>query len=197
MPLALIRLLLAAAIVSLSMGCSSSSSDSSGDDDDDAGTDVPTSPTAFGAIRFNEVMANPDSLSESQGEWFEVRNPTSSKLNLRNCVFSNAATNNFTVNTDLQIIPGGLRTFAVSASPGFTPDYDYSGSGLTLNNNGDTLTLTCNGITIDTRTYAAAVAQSGRSSALSRDGNGKWCFDLGNLYNGDTGTPGAANVICA
>ena len=196
----LIKWLLAAALAISAAGCSSSSSDSTNNDDDDGdgdtGDTVSESPASAGDLRFNEVMADPVILIESQGEWFEIRNPTGTRFNLRDCVFSDASTNNFSVTTDLEIDAGELRTFAISATPGFTPDFNYNGSGLTLNNNGDTLILTCNGITIDTRNYVAAAVASGRSSSASANGNGKWCFDLGNVYNGDRGSPGLANVNC-
>ena len=194
------RLLLIAALAVLLSACFSSSSDSGDDDDGDGPPDneVAIPPTRAGDIRFNEVMADPGATAQTLGEWFEVRNPTTTLYTLRDCVFSDAAGSNFSVGTDLEIGAGELRTFAVSPTPGFIPDYNYQGSGLTLNDTGDTLTLTCSGIAIDVRTYAAAAVADGRSSSLSANGNGKWCLDLANIYNlGDRGTPGGRNVDCA
>ncbi len=84
--------------------------------------------------------------------------------------------------------------YVISANPGFVPDINYNGTGLTLDNPADILTLTCNGIVIDSRNYT--LASSGSSSSLSNNGNAKWCDNLVNIYNGDSGTPGAANINC-
>lgn len=196
---ALTRLLLAAAIAMLAAGCSSSSSDS--DDDGDNGeppeNEVGVTPTRAGEILINEFMARPDALRDAEGEWFEVINPTDTRFNLRDCVFSIADTSNFIVDIDLEIDAGELRTFAISDMPGFTPDFNYNGA-FPLNNFSDTLTLTCNGVTIDSHTYIAAEVASGRTSSLSSDGSGKWCLDRANIYFlGDKGTPGGTNVVCA
>ena len=113
---------------------------------------------------------------------------------MRDCVFSDAATSNFSINVDLFIEAGEYVTFAISANPGFVPDINYNGTGLTLTDPANTLTLTCNGIVIDSRNYT--FSSSGNSSSLSNNGNARWCDDLVNNYNGDTGTPGAANINC-
>jgi hypothetical protein len=153
------------------------------------------SPTMTRDILFSELMIDPVNISNLSGEWFEVRNPGAGELNLRDCVFSNTAIIGFNINFDLIIDPGEYKTFAISANPGFVPDINYTGTGLTLNNRADTLTLTCNGITIDRRQYT--MSNSGRSSALSNNGNAMWCDDRGNNYHlGNTGTPGAPNIVC-
>lgn len=197
---ALIKFLFAASISIFLASCSSSSSDS-GDDGDNVpppDNEVAVPPTTAGDILFNEVMAFPDVLLETEGEWFEVRNPTASKFTLRDCVFLDGNFNNFIVDIDLEIGAGELRTFAISANPGFTPDFNYNGSGLRLSNYGDTLTLACNGVIIDRRIYTGAAVASGRSSSRSGDGSNKWCLDLGNYYYiTDRGTPGEPNVVCA
>ena len=179
-------------------GCHSSGSSSDDDDDDVAPpVTVTPSPTTAGEVIFTEIMANPDPpISDEQGEWFEVRNETAGDLNLRDCVFSDAATGNFTVGVDLIFGPGEYRTFSRGAVPGFTPDFSHDNSGLTLDDVSDTVTLTCNGVVIDAHTYPNPVPPSD-SYALSNDGNGKWCYDSINNYAfPNSGTPGAANIVC-
>jgi hypothetical protein len=164
-------------------------------DNDDVTTPVePSSPTIAKEILISEIMVVP-TLPVNLGEWFEIQNPGANKLNLRDCVFVDDRGGNFIVNVDLIIEPGGYKIFAISANQMFLPDFIYSGTGLTLNNPADILTLTCNGIAIDSRNYT--LATKGLSSGLSNNGNGMWCDELVIKYNGfDTGTPGSANRDC-
>jgi hypothetical protein len=181
--------------------CSSSGSSSNAGDNGDT-TNLSTnpvvpSPTVAGEILLSELMADPVTINDAIGEWIEVRNASATEFNLRDCVFSDAASGNFVVNVDLIIGAGEYRTFSRGATPGFTPDFSYNNSGLTLDEiGGDTVTLTCNGVMIDSRTYPPNPV-AGSSSALSDDGNGKWCVDLTNFYYfSNSGTPGATNIVC-
>ena len=176
------------------VACSSDGGSTSEPVDDDTPVEIIPGPTVAKDIIFSELMSNPDTLVDALGEWFEIQNPGTVKLNLRDCVFSDAATSNFSINSDLFIEAGEYVTFAISENPGFVPDINYNGKGLTLTDPADTLTLTCNGIVIDSRNYT--FSSSGNSSSLSNNGNARWCDDLVNNYNGDTGTPGAANINC-
>ena len=186
---------LASFVAIITAACGGSGGSGSGSGNDDVTTPVePSSPTMSKEIIFSELMSNPNILLDNLGEWFEIRNVGASELNLRDCVFSDAATSNFSINFDLFIETGEYVTFAISANPGFVPDINYNGSGLTLNDPADILTLTCNGIVIDSRNYT--FSNSGSSSSLSNDDNAKWCDDLVNPYNGDTGTPGSTNINC-
>ncbi len=183
------RIMIAAFAAALG-ACSSSGSD------DDAGNagGGPPAPSVAGQVVFTEIMANPDG-ADTDREWFELRNDGAETFNLRDCVVSDASTNNLVVDVDLVIDVDQYRTFASSAAPGFVPDFDFAGSGVTLTNSNETLTLTCSGVTIDTRIYVTST--EGQSSALSADGSMLWCDDAVNIYDGiDRGTPGAVNLVC-
>jgi hypothetical protein len=190
----LIALVSFVAIFTTACGGGDGGGSGSGSDNDDPSTEVILSPTMAKEILFTEIMANPDSRLDAIGEWFEIQNPGPDKLSLQNCVFMDKI-NAFFINFDLEIEPGEYLTLAISPNPGFTPDISYAGTGLTLNNAPDTLTMTCNGIVIDRRQYT--MPSSGRSSGLSNDSSGIWCDDRVNPYaSGDTGTPGLANIDC-
>jgi hypothetical protein len=118
-------------------------------------------------------------------------------LHLQDCVFENDAGGNFSIGFELIIEPGEYKTFATSnsASHVFIPDVIYDRAVLTLNISADILTLSCNGIAIDSRNYT--FTNRGQSSALSDNGNGMWCPNRVDRYNAtDTGTPGTANRDC-
>jgi len=190
-----IRMLAFTSFVAIfAVACSSDGGSASDSVDDDTPVAIISSPTVAKDILFSEVMVVP-ALPVNLGEWFEIQNPGAIELNLRDCVFEDDASGNFSINLDLIIEPGGYMTFAISANHVFLPDFIYSGSGLTLKNPADTLYLTCNGVAIDSRNYT--FTRGGQSSALSNNGNAKWCVDQINRYNGtDRGTPGSANEDC-
>jgi hypothetical protein len=155
-----------------------------------------------GQVIFTEIMANPFTVDDATGEWFELHNPTSSAFSLRGCTLADN-TGSFVINTDLDIPAGGYLALARGASPGFTPDLVYT--GLALANTGDELHLTCSSLLIDEVVFgtgfplASGVAMNldpASSSSVANDLAANWCAAT-QSYNGDLGTPGAANTTCA
>jgi hypothetical protein len=154
-----------------------------------------------GQVIFSEIMPNPKTLDDKDGEWFELHNPTTSAFNLRDCTIKdNSAT--FTIGADLNIQAGGYLVFARSSSPGFTPDMVFT--GLELANTDDQLTLTCASVMIDEVKYTSAfpfgdgVAMNldpTHFNATDNDLAANWCKAT-ESYNGDRGTPGKANTSC-
>jgi hypothetical protein len=184
------------AIFAVACGGGDGGSGSDSNNDDVTTPVVIPSPTMAKEILISELMIDP-ALPVNLGEWFEIHNPGIHKLNLQDCVFEDDAGGNFSIGLELIIEPGGYKTFATSDSESheFDPDFIYDRIALTLNNPADTLYLTCNGIAIDSRNYT--FTNKGQSSALSNNGNGMWCNELVERYNGtDKGTPGAANRDC-
>jgi hypothetical protein len=195
-----LRLIAFASIVAiLTSACAGGDGGSSSGNDDVTTPVEPTSPTMAKEVLISELMIDP-ALPVNLGEWFEIHNPGVNKLNLRDCVFMDARSGNFIINTDLIIESGGYKTFATSNSPDhvFVPDVIYDRIALTLNKQADILTLSCNGIAIDSRNYTFTNRR--QSSALSDNGNGIWCDTVANIYiynlGSDKGTPGTANRDC-
>jgi len=176
-------------------------------------------PGTEGDLVITEFMANPNTLSDSQGEWIEIYNPTSTTYNLETCYLMGSATEIAMINAPLLAPAGGFITLARTASPGFTPDFVYS-SGFNLNNSGgDTIALLCpssgTDVTITEVIYTTSNSYpssmpNGSGLALDPavytdgdpvvrfiegDNGNNWC--PGSMsYNGDNGTPGAANMMC-
>ena len=72
----------------------------SGSGNDDVTTPVePSSPTMRDEILISEIMVVP-ALPPNLGEWFEIHNLGANKINLRDCVFMDARSGNFIINTD-------------------------------------------------------------------------------------------------
>lgn len=167
---------------------------------------------AVGEIVFTEIMPDPDAISDSDGEWFEVFNTTGDELALSNCEFRDAS-NTYTVAAGTTVAAGAYFTVARSPMPGFTPDIDDLNFG--LNNGGDDLSLWCDDGTgtlqeIDSVSYdggpdfpdptGASISLDsdlGAPTATLNDVGANYCAGRTSYASGDLGTPGAANESCA
>jgi len=170
-------------------------------------------PTTAGDLVINEIMQNPDG-AEPDNEWFEVFNSTSSVLNLNGCRFSeNMGPNMHIISGDVLIRPGQFFTFAGGASPGFVPDYDYSGSpgAFLLSNGADEIIITCGVTEIDRVEYDGGPMfpdpdgfsmnlDTGAADATMNDSGANWCqapIPAITPYDGvNVGSPGEANASC-
>ena len=90
-------------------------------------------------LLISEIMANPAAISDSQGEWFELFNPTDEQINLLGIDLGDDGSRRHQFDSDLLILPGEFLTLARSAAPGFIPDYVYS--NFTLSNSSDQIVL--------------------------------------------------------
>lgn len=154
-------------------------------------------------VIFSELMKNPVVTSDADGEWLELSNTGTRAMSLQGCEVTRDGSG-FTITSVLSAEPGTSVTLASSSAPGFTPDYVWS--SLTLPNSGSfTLTLTCDGVLLDTVTVdpaqtpnAAGASLSLSGDAFSADANDTptaWC-DAVAAYNGDLGTPSGSNPVC-
>jgi hypothetical protein len=161
-----------------------------------------------GEVVISEIMQNPETVADgSGGEWFELHNPGNVTLQLQGCQISSANDVPFDIAVDLEIGPGEYLAFAASsmAGPGFVPDFSYP-AAFVLNNTVDSLTVTCNGMQVDTVTYddgaafpdpagASMTLDSATLTGVANDNGFNWCVSVQN-YNGDFGTPGGDNEAC-
>ncbi|QDG52671.1 tandem-95 repeat protein [Persicimonas caeni] len=161
-------------------------------------------PSSAGELVISEIMPSPDVLADSAGEWFELYNPsTTTTYNLNGCTIEDLGADSHTITVDVTIAPGEYVTLANSSSPGFTPSYVY-GSNWFLSS-GDEVVLNCAGTQIDVVNYdgggfsvtsgASLTLSPASLDATSNDDSTNWC-DATTSYNGDLGTPGAANDSC-
>jgi hypothetical protein len=166
-------------------------------------------PTA-GQIVITEIMPNPAALNDGDGEWFEVRNTTAGPLQLGGCMFldNQATPAMFPVTGSLIAPANGYLTFAIGATPGFTPSFDYPDTW-SLAQAGDEVRLVCGTTLIDSVVYTSTWPFSsgfsmslspGSTTAAANDVQANWCRGAG-IYNtvstvSDEGTPGAANPAC-
>jgi hypothetical protein len=153
-----------------------------------------------GQVIISEIMVDP-TTAEPDNEWFELHNPSTAAFNLEGCVVADGA-GSFTITGALVIPSGGYLSLARSEDPGFTPDYVYP--TISLNNGGDSLTLTCSSTVVDAVVFTSGFPiDPGKAMNLSpdsldataNDDAANWCI-ASVSYDGNLGTPGAANSTC-
>ncbi|MFT7581863.1 MAG: hypothetical protein ACI9MR_003541 [Myxococcota bacterium] len=160
-------------------------------------------PTTDGQVVVTEIMADPDTLSDTAGEWLELYNPSETMtMALEGCVIGDGDGEAHTIVGALDVPPGGHVTLSRGASPGFVPDYVFT--QFTLTNGQDEITLECGQATIAAVFWQlemiTGISWSRDPAAQAPTGfqdvdGGGWCLGASS-YNGDFGTPGWANPPC-
>jgi len=163
-----------------------------------------------GEVIITEIMQNPFALADSDGEWFEIYNPTlGTSFQLDGCSFEGATDLGFTLDLDMVIGPGEYRIFATDSAldQGFIADYQWVGTDYNLTNSSDLVRLVCNGVMVDEVSYDNGVTfpspngqsmnlDPGSYDALDNDDGANWCAANTPFATGDFGTPGADNEVC-
>ncbi|MBN2173927.1 MAG: lamin tail domain-containing protein [Bacteroidales bacterium] len=95
-------------------------------------------------IIITEVMQNPDSVSDSSGEWFEVYNNSSSAVNMAGWIMKDLGSNSHTIAGPLTVPAFGFAVLGNNADPGTNGGYacDYAfPSSFALGNSDDEIIL--------------------------------------------------------
>jgi len=157
-------------------------------------------------ILITEIMPNPKVVSDTNGEWFEIYNTTSSTIDLINCEFKDLGTNSFIINESLLIPPDDYLVFGrktdITINGGVVVDYAAT---FTLANTVDQIILICDGQEINNLEYSKALGfplPDGASMmlpdlTLDNTLGANWCISSTSYGAGDQGTPGSENDVCA
>ncbi|MDQ3606376.1 MAG: lamin tail domain-containing protein [Gemmatimonadota bacterium] len=172
---------------------------------------IPTQPSPASAalaatgpmLVINEVMADPDAVSDDRGEWFEVYNPGTTGVDLKGWALASNNDAAHTVGSSVVVPAGGYsvlgRNGSKSRNGGVVVHYVY-GTSLTLANASDWLVLRdATGATVDSVAWGSSMptgATRGVSdpSADNTDARGvNWHTATSIFGKGDKGTPGTQN----
>jgi len=167
----------------------------------------PQPPHTVGAVVINEVMANPQAVLDSVGEWFEIINVTSAPVSLQGWTIVSSGDAPHTITGAVTVPAGGYALLGRNADPGDNGGvvlaYSYHSGETTLNlsNSSDVLVLrNAAGATVDSVAWAAA-PPNGASRALiaatsaNMDLLGSAWTQSTSIYGeGDKGTPGLSNT---
>ncbi|MEQ9499147.1 MAG: PKD domain-containing protein [Deltaproteobacteria bacterium] len=163
-----------------------------------------------GDLVVTEVMNDPTG-SETDREWFELYNTTSSPIDIDGFTFTDLGTDSFTVNGGGPVVvpAGGYlvlgRNDDTAANGGVTVGYVYS--GMALSNNDDEIIISAGPTEVDRVVYDAGATFPNTPGATisldpdqldytSNDDGASWCVATSQLASGDFGTPGARNDPC-
>ncbi len=153
-----------------------------------------------------EIMYNPQAVSDSKGEWFEIYNSSNKDLDLQGCIFSDNDKDDFNINQSLIIKPNNYLVLGKNNNPtengGVEVGFVYS--GFTLANSEDEIIITCNEQEIDRVEYGKTrnfPDKAGRSLnladyKLNNNLGENWCLSTSSFGQGDKGTPGKENDPC-
>jgi hypothetical protein len=145
-------------------------------------------------LLISEVMVNPAALSDTRGEWFELYNPTSEAINLREITIGDDGSDRHRIESDLLVLPGEYLTLARYLDPGFVPDYVYD--GFTLSNSGDEIVFSDGVSELLRLNFGGDFDVAGRSRELAGlpmlASDYELTLESFSYGFGDIGTPGAA-----
>lgn len=164
-----------------------------------------------GDLLIAEIMYDPSSLSDAEGEWFEIYNNTTRSVDLQNLVITKNDTEDHIIKGPLILASHGYCILARTdkAVPG--NKYVYN-TDITLNNTGCVLSIRnygtngSDGSAICTVDYGSVGFPNASGASLNLDpdkltianvvsGN-SWCISKTAYATGDLGTPGVINDQC-
>jgi len=151
-------------------------------------------------LLITEIMADPSKVNDTNGEWFELFNPTASSINLQGMILSDDGSNSHTISTDNALWIASGQYFVMgkngdsNTNGGFNADYVYS--NFTLGNSGDQIVFSSDIAELLRINYGAnfdAAGQSRELMGLPMTEANYILTDTSFSYGlGDIGTPGMA-----
>lgn len=159
-----------------------------------------------GDIIITEIMLDPDTVSDANGEYFEVFNTTGTDINFNNWVIKDEGSNTHLIASDEPVVIAANSYFVFgrngdsSQNGGYEPDYVYSSFQLT-NSDDAIILINPSDMVIDAVVYneitfpnptGASMEFSGQSAA-ENDNGANWKTSTSMFGVGDFGTPDQMN----
>jgi len=155
-------------------------------------------------IIISEILQNPNTVSDAEGEWFELYNPNSAIIFLQNWSIRDAGSDLFTIVEPLFIPPNNFLVFGINEDSNTNGNVyiDYQFSNFTLGNSNDEIILVNpNGDVIDSVAWDGGPNfpnPNGASMALidpniDNSLGTSWTESSTSFGLGDFGTPGLPN----
>ncbi|MDC1037644.1 lamin tail domain-containing protein [Candidatus Marinimicrobia bacterium] len=156
-------------------------------------------------IVITEIMANPSAVSDSYGEWFEIKNTTDMTINLDGWSLTDGGSDEHIISNDsssMNILPGEYFVFGRNGDSalngGYVPNYEYSGF-LLSNSEDEIIILDSSGAIVDEVHYTSSW-NFGNGSSMELHDVSSDNFESENWFeasitfgSGDFGTPGTFN----
>jgi len=157
-----------------------------------------------GDIIITEFMADPDCVSDTQGEYFELYNTTGATINIDGWTVKDDGTNSHIIANggSLNVPAGGFLVLAIADNDNTNTDYVYT--SFSLGNSGDEIVLLSDNTEITRLNYtnsSAGVAKEldntqNHTSGLMNEANFNAATDVITTGCADLGSPGfAGNTV--
>ncbi|WP_439342863.1 Ig-like domain-containing protein [Vacuolonema iberomarrocanum] len=164
--------------------------------------------TQPGDIVVNEILQNPSAVSDADGEWFELYNPTANDIDINGWTIADDGSDSHTIanGAPLIIAAGGYlilgRNADAGSNGGVAVDYEYS-SYLLANGDDEIILTNTVGVEIDRVEYDGGpnfpdpdgASMSLLDPTLDNNVGANWATSNTAYGDGDFGTPGAVNVF--
>jgi predicted extracellular nuclease len=175
----------------------------------DLGTPGASNDCSTGAtVMINEIMQNPSAVFDSNGEWFEVHNPTAGPVDINGWTIRDNDFDSHVISNGgpLSIPAGGFLVLGnngdSATNGGVAVDYAYGGGFFLANGSDELVLLDGSLVEIDRVEWdngATFPDPNGASMSLidpTLDNNvgTNWCAASTPFGDGDLGTPGVVNV---
>jgi len=150
---------------------------------------------AVGEVRITEWMANPAAVDNRAGEWVELRFDEPADLNALSLSDLTERVTTIESRDCLPVAAGAYVVLARSTDPATNGGVENTAStlSLSLNNTDETLSLSVDGVLLDSVSWE----RTNPGVATQVDALGRVCEAMDAYGDGDLGTPGFANPVCA
>lgn len=164
-----------------------------------------------GELLITEIMYDPTSIPDAEGEWFEIYNNTNRNVDLYQVVIRKNDNDSHIINSSIMLSPHQYYVCSRTKNAVSVENYVY-GTSISLNNTGASLSLNnygtngTDGSQICLVNYGADGFPSGTGASIILSPDlfsnslmvlgSSWCRSSSNYNTGDKGTPGSANDIC-
>jgi len=155
-----------------------------------------------GQIVINEIMADPNAISDTDGEWFEVTNRGTAAVNIQGWTIAGNNDANHTIASSVSIPAGGYVVLARNGNSGLnggvTANYAYG--TMTMANSADWVALRDgSGASVDSAAWSTSMPVGSSRGVTDPDSDNldakgsNWHTSAVAYGSGDNGTPGAQN----
>jgi beta-lactamase superfamily II metal-dependent hydrolase len=161
-----------------------------------------TASTYAGQIVINEVMADPNAVADTDGEWFEITNRGTSAVNIQGWTIAGNNDTNHTITSSVSIPAGGYVVLArpgnTGVNGGVTASYAYG--TMTMANTADWVALRDGtGASVDSVSWSTAMPAGSSRGVTDPDVDNldakgtNWHTSSATYGSGDKGTPRTQN----
>ncbi|MEE4259811.1 MAG: lamin tail domain-containing protein [Bacteroidales bacterium] len=173
---------------------------------------IPDPSLSAGDLIITEIMQNPQAVSDSDGEWFEVYNTTDHPIDMLGMAIRDDGSDSHVIAENLIVPSGGFVILGNNiddmTNGGVQVDYSYGSSWFLANGDDEVVIETEDLLEIDRVNYdggpnfpdpngASMSLDPDFFDATANDDGANWCEATSSYGDGDKGTPGIMNDECS